>query len=520
MPEIATWVPETYECITRPVAIGIVRDLAKKLGMSPDLRINFPGLSEAVAQAGSNLTNNPMGNNYWPNSDKIFMEVTETSRDANALATPVFRPDNPPVFHDPRVHTLIRPIYDPTEMVLSLRYRAPDRVTAERWRDDIITRYHRGRVEMLHEVTYSYQIPYAFIEILSAISTMKEAVAPYGEALIDWVRTYISPKATTIVGLDGRNPVLSIGETQQKVIGWFDFEFTPENPQKDNDLGACTVSFQYHIDYDKVVQCAMSYPLVVHNQLISSRYRDTNRPYLLADQKVEPSLTTSYFEKIVPGMRQRYLPTIPWVRIPSYDSWNIPTGRKTLSPLMSIMTQVDTTDSSKLINLGQLGDYTVDPDIMAFLAGEGPYLDTFGQSVFHFTLFEESTPLPDGHMTWQSTYDLYFDQPLDLRERYHLVWSVVNDLSLLTRDALVRLGNHSAAALKILAAIGNGTDPCIRLIPLPKPINGMLYPEQFLKYAAAINACRARGRGVLSNTTLPLTLGNFLLNAVPATATT
>jgi hypothetical protein len=51
--------------------------------------------------------------------------------------------------------------------------------------------------------------------------------------------------------------------------GWFDFQAVPEVGGKEDEADTWTIGFDYHFHYEKPIECAMYYPLMVHNPMRS-----------------------------------------------------------------------------------------------------------------------------------------------------------------------------------------------------------------------------------------------------------
>lgn len=508
MPRVSTWVPETEQAITRPVATNIIRELTTILRMDPDLQIVYPGASDQIAQAGSTLQPTAAGNNFFPSMEKVIVEVSESSDETRALSTDVLQKEYPSVFADPRVQTKIWPVYVHTEMVISFKYMAPNKTKVNQWKDDIRLRYSQGRVENLHEITYHYGIPYSYLTLLQAISEMKEAVAGYGENIVDWVTSHMVPNATNIVTLSGGSPQLVIAETQEAVIGWFDFTLEPAPAQKDNDTGPWVATFEYHVAYDKPVQCGMEYPLMVHNQLIDQKFRGSNIPSTLGQRKHYQSLSRQNMNHLTPRAFQKAYPSLGWYRVPSFDDWVPKHTARVTANVMTFMLQVDDTDPYLIMDLQDLGDYNIDPDVLGFLATEGQYAGTYRDSVFYFSLYETERDIPNTTLTWGNDFNIRSTLAMDKRKTYHLRWAALTDLTMLNTAAQNRLCANGRAGLKILMSL-MGDERL--LIPLPKLVNGAIGRSDFLAFANQLNIRRRGAARILTNTGVMMTVGTYYI---------
>lgn len=505
--------PATQENVTRPVAMATVNHLLMILGMDPKIQVNFPDMSEEVAQPGTTVTPVAQGNpaNFFTGDQKVFIEVSETSDESRAMSTKVLGKEAPPVFNDPRIKVSVWPIYTHTEMVISFKYRAVSRTAANQWRDDIRLRYNQGRVENVQTIEYHYGIPYKFLEILSAINVMKEAVAGYGETFGQWIQKFGTQRLTSASTLAGTEPQMVVGETQEGAIGWFDFELEPQPLSKEDDTGPCIASFEYHLAYDKPVQCGMEYPVMIHNQIIDAKYRaNYNKPPTLGQRGRYTSFSRSRMDHFTRGMYQGLYTSMPWVRVPSFDDWVPLYTSEATANVMTFLLQVEQQDPYYLLNLKDLGGYTIDPDILQFMVGEGPYINQYRQSVFFMTLYDEVGPVMENAFSYQPDFQVRTVKALDMRTMYHLRWAALTDLTMLSIPAQQRLCQNGIAALKILASLAG--DEQTRL-PLPKLTNGVLTRSQLMEYGNLLNARRRAGARVMTDGQPRRTVGTYIVSA-------
>jgi hypothetical protein len=505
--------PATHENVTRPVAQSVINYLIQILGMDPKIQVNYADLAEEVAQPGSTITPVAQGNpaNFFTGDQKIFIEVSEAADETRAMSTKVLGKEAPPVFNDNRIKVSVWPIYTHTEMVISFKYRAVSRTQANQWRDDIRLRYNQGRVENIHTIDYHYGIPYQFLEILSAINVMKEAVAGYGESFGQWIMNHGTPRLTSASTLAGTQPQMVVSETQEAAIGWFDFEMEPQPLSKEDDTGPCVVSFEYHLAYDKPVQCGMEYPVMIHNQIIDVKYRDGyNKPATLGQRGRYTSFSRSRMDRFTRGMYQGLYSSMPWLRVPSFDDWVPLYTSDVTANVMTFLLQVDPQDPYYLLHLQDLGGYTIDPDVLNFMIGEGPFINSYRQSVFYMALYDDLGPAMENAISYKPDLQLRSEKALDMRTTYHLRWAAMTDLTMLSKPAQQRLCQNGPAALKILASLAG--DEMAR-IPLPKLTNNALSREQLLEYGNLLNTRRRAGARVMTDAQPRRTVATYIVSA-------
>lgn len=509
MPRTATEVKETIESITRPVTYEILRQLYPLLNLPGKTSLMLPGMVESVPNVGSTL-----GYDGDPNRFKykgqLQVEVTELPIEDEVLTIAVQRLEHEPIFHDPLLAVRIVPIYSATQLTLSCVYRAPNRVMAQRFRDEALMRTGQGRKESLHEFHYHYSLPDGYMELLRVIHRMREEVEPYGEDFDTWFTNHITKRATNLTTQIGTQSLVAIAEHQVTAFGWFDFLAAPEPAVKDQDTGPYNLSFTYTVNYDKVIGCTIQWPLMVHNQIIDEAYRHTpnaSGTQINPDRRgIRPSVSRKALNHFVDQH-------LPYVRrnqgfvIPEYDDW-IPSGvHPSTASVLTAMLEVNLDDRREILSLYELGDYEIDPEILLFLRTEAPWLNIYGESVIHLTLYRDGDPIDDGSLIIDEDLNVRSRIDLNPRERYHLRIELITDLTLLTADAMRRLRLNGAVCLKIIQTLQERLTGGTSLPPL---IGGQVVGlTDLLKWADAINQGRAKITQTLDYRML--TVGGFTI---------
>jgi hypothetical protein len=449
MPKVSVQVPEVYEAISRPVAIEVLRDLMSRTGVPKEASVRYTGMGDLpIPQPGSTLEN-PSLEARFPSSTRFAMEVTEDYWSEAPFYQPNLRPEHQVVFKDNALEVYIKPVYQPTEVTITVQGRFEDKTSAIRWRDDLRKMVGAGRVENIHEVSYHFPIPREYIVILNKIYQMREAVDGYGEALGDWLKTSFDERMTVITNQAGRHPTISVAEHQTGIVGWFEFGAEPPPPEKESDVGPYTVSFDYKFIYEKCIACVMQYPLVIHNQLMPADFRDTKRAFYPEKRPSYKSLSrslTDHYTQVYPEAYDGYV----GIPIPYYDDWLPDYRQPGLTDLMRIMLGVDVNDRYALMDLTQLGNHEIQADAIEYLLEYPQGVLQKGESIFQAILYKRRTPQKQDMMTIDENLVLRSTVELSLRENYHMVIGLAYELQALTTAARERLRRRGVFAQKIL----------------------------------------------------------------------
>ena len=489
MPKLLLMVPETYDSVTRPIVHEISRQVMKNTGIAADTPILYPDDTEATYQPGSTLTKDSE-NNFFGHGTRLKISVDEEYDNDRILSSAMYRPENLFVFLDRELSTHIKPAYSHTQVTLTFEHRATDKTAALKWRDDIRARVSMDRDTFMHKITYSYAIPDVMLEILKEIHRLRENQAGYGEDYETYFGANVSGKATKLTNQVGGWETWSIGETQAGIVGWFDFEAAPEKGGKEEGA-AWTISFSYRFNYDKPIACVMQYPLMIHNQVISRKYRDSAKPYQIEDHRLAYALSRENFRVFEKGGHLEQYCRPDGIALPSFDEFIpefvVPGTYRVFTAMLALKPD-NLTQLADLTNLTK--DYRIHPDVLEFIKGEVPYMTRPGYSVFHMSLYDDVYLQEQDAISVTPDLKVVANRPLNLRRNYHIRMGVVKDLVSLGPEAKERLRRHGRACLIILSSI----DCSLKKLGLLPPLLGDNYipKDAFDKVIEEIN------RGVIS----------------------
>lgn len=455
MPKIITPTPDLNSSVMRPVVYGIVRDILQRTGLSSDTPIIYPDEFEGVRQMGSAMTTED--ENRFRASNQIEIETKETYDEARLMSTPVMRQEYRSVFSDKGIQTAIFPVMSRTELEISVRFRARDKTTATRWRDDIRARFGQGRSVQTHQIEYNYALPVEFINRLMALHELREKQAGYGQTFDEWMSQCLTRRATIATDVAGGNGAWVIGERQIEVTGWFDF-VTPEEATRESDPTGWTTSFTYKTQYDKPIELCMFHPVIVHNQVIPKEYRQSTTLLDTRDRVKEYGNTTGLIDQYSAGHVYRFTLPGPGAIIPYWDEFYTRNTLPQTVTLATMLTAITAEDRKSLLNFNDLGERTLDSDILAFLLNrESSFVARRRQSVFFITLYEDEDFVDSSRITLSSDGRLSAVSDLSLRRTYHVRLSVHLDWRNLAKPALDRLRQHPVVVIKLLRFLGYAT---------------------------------------------------------------
>lgn len=484
MPNINLPINDLLATAERPIIFDVVKKVMDLTRISSKTQLRYFGEDAKAAQWNSTLDQNNQFNNLWPVVENLTIEVEEDFNTDRMLSMAVKTDENPYIFYDRALNIYIKPVKSPTNITIRFKYKAKDRNQAIRWRNEIRTRTAMNRDINMHELTYSYHLPEAYLDVLEDIWKLREHIGGYGDTYPEWFKKCSNGQMTIVTNLAGKQPHIVVAERQAEVQGWFDWEGAPEKPEKDGDEGMFTISFSYKFIYDKPINTVFNYPIVIHQQILPKKYRFSDPAYSVQALWKQYSQSGMAFSQFMTGTQLTKSIANKGLTIPAFDQYietstNVPSCTLRVFTLFTI---ISPTDRTTLFNLGDLGDFNIDADILAFMKNsEYSHMTTSYASIFCLNLYEDENVMADGILSVDSNLNVAATSPLDLRKTYRIRLSLVCDMSYLTSSALSRIKRNPVIRTKLVEAINaavsnGGNDPYIRknkLLPYDYSLIGL-----------------------------------------------
>lgn len=455
MPNISIPTVGLNSAAIRPAILDIVRQVKEITKIPMDSRVSFVGELEAAYQKGSALTQDTTDRLDLPFSDKVTIEVQSEFNEANVLSTAVRQAEHAPVFIDNALGILIKPIYGKLDFTINFIFRSESENDGINWRNAIKTHISMMRDVNIHDITYHYVIPKEYVYILAEIHRLRENVDPYGEDLETYLSTHSTTRMTAISNQTGSQRELGVAEKQIRILGLYDFTISPEKQSRDEVGSAWATTFSYRVSFDMPVMVNMEYPIMIHNQMLEYPYISDEKSYDLDQVDKRYSLSTGYLSHFESNVQtDQALARTQVVRIPVFDEF-VPTSQPhATQPMFTAMCSIDEADKKSLLNLKELGDFQLDPDVVEFLKEEYGYLTLPYKSIFHISLYKWSALSTDKTIYVDNQLNVKSREDLSLRVNHRVVFSAVTDISMIDKAGLKRLKRYPVAAVKALKAIG------------------------------------------------------------------
>ncbi len=447
------------ESILHPVFMGVLKDL----------KLMILGHLEAPVRVG--YKNTKMRNKNWmlgnirkrdlhKSHDVIFTALYNNEYEQNAVTTNFREPEELPIVYDVNTELTIRPIKIPIKGVVELNLFFKSKGELEAVIAKLRRRMLRGWLEVNHTVQYTMQLPDTVSELLylhheykkhalESTETFEEFFSP----LIDIRFTYMSDQH---IG-DRKN--IGFKEQLAGVLGRFSPDLLNKKMSYDSSTGlwSIDIGYEYHFTVPDIL--LLSYQPVVYNVLLPGKYRtnvtlnndliglmNINQAGLMYDTY----LMRDYIASLT-SVNYSY------IHIPESDDHVEFKNIRCYRPLFSMLALINSNDLRSLVNLNDLGDFTLTPVIRDFLmAGEHEFITKELQSIFNLTLFDNYGNIIPVDITVDSDLNVFATEDLDISKTYRLLFSSYLSKCRLTDEALIRARNFPNLEELLTALLFNG----------------------------------------------------------------
>ena len=452
MPKPVIPINQIEETFLRPIVFKVIEDLQDISALDEDIKVYYPSESEKTPQPGSAMSDQ-YGYNRLTSDNKILLTVTEEYLETAIHTNMIMGREANPIFLDNNLGVSVNPIYKTMNITINFTVRFSNKELANVWRNRAHTKISRLKQYHLHSLPYGYNVPHATIVILREIHRLREATKPYNEDFDTYFSNHSSPKLTNIVNQAGKLSTLSVAETQNRIQGYFDFDTVPEKGSRENETEATTVSFAYKFRIDKPTDCLMIYPTSIHNQILDERFQILDNPLSHQDVETEYNYRTGILKQFEKTNHVREQSQSNGYILPYYDDFLPKTQINASKYIYSILLSLDSETPNVLMNVLDIPNFDIHPEIVAFLKTEQPWLTKPYLSVFNISLFEDRNLINYSFISIDKNMDIHNTKDLDYRKQYRIRLSVITDLKLLSKEALDRLRENKKVLDLILAII-------------------------------------------------------------------
>ncbi|WBF04866.1 hypothetical protein [Erwinia phage vB_Ea277G] len=434
MPQLNYGIPDVYESVTRPTNMNIIRSIINSTGIPEDTFIEYAGQNDGIPTYRTLLTNN---RNTEPAKmsiyDKVQVTVEEEIKDEYLFNIPFVYDDKKTIWKDPKLPVWLQPVYEHVETTLSFRYRVVDLNKAKDWQTGMRRKLGLAWKDGSFQSSYKFVVPKLILLFLEQFHKMKEAVAPEGTTLPDWLQAHAIQPNTVLTTQAGTQPEWAFKENELDILGYFDFSQVPVEEKK-QDTHTYEVSFTFKFQWERPIELVLGYPLVIHNQLVPKKFRPDNVIYDPGEIWGAASKSMSRYHQLMEAAGFKNHNSRGGMIIPFFDEfWPTQIGHD-LTNLVQFMIQVKD-DPTMVLDLKNIPGFTWNEKLLGIMTKDHKGLTKRTQSVVNIVLYIGDRPLDSSRLYVDENLVVRSTVPLKLTDVHHLRINLYTQLAFLTKEA-------------------------------------------------------------------------------------
>lgn len=408
----------TTHTVIMPMVNEITSDLNKQIIKDKDAMINNNFMYD---EDGVEFPDNIYSNDLGGSNIDISIDIEDT--EVFSKTSSVYKPINKIIVNDTDIGLNIRQIYISTKLNLAYTYRCQSKEKMNTIINRLKLYYTNSGYTMIHNLPYSFTMPYNVIDLIKNINFLKNNNDNY----LDYFNSIIKFKFDVAINRSKTYKVPTFKGIQSNIIGIFTDE--PKSIKVDKgSVPEYSISFGYSVFVQKPMGLYIQYPIMVNNKKLEDIWLGTEyyaKPMLSADGKLD---LTGIVNKLLSN--DDINKTEQMIRIPTYDRF-IPMANdsdNTRIKLVSMLLEIDNTDLHNIFNLDDL-KYIGLPDIIInYLKDNGNNIFNFGESLFYIEIYEKDY-IKDYGLTTDVNYQITTSKELKINTTYHILISILVDLN-------------------------------------------------------------------------------------------
>lgn len=473
MANLRVEIRDTQETITRRIALDVVKGIAGALSLPPEVTVHFPSMEDTERVRLTENTDEAAKRMYPSCTFKIV--VTDITDEQYAQATLIQKNETRPIFRDTKLGILASPVYERRIMTINLAINCPDKVIADRIRNDMRYSSLNNRLGLFHEAEYHYIIPDVFLAILTRLFKSTNEYRDDAQTMGEWLDERFDTQVVRKSTVAGVHTAFVKNEVIKLLYGLFDFKGQPNETQSEEHGTKHVIEFGYEVKYDRPLSLMLEYPIFIHNRRIDKQLIDFGRKYVYEDLLEIPTRTT--YLNALHGRMRDLRDANDGISIPHYDDWSPKHTHPYTQTLFKIRVIVNQDDSRELFNLGELGEVNFKEPVLRYMRKNNNEVLNHRQALILVTLYINGEIADSDKLTLDSDLNLRTTMPMCPQNNYHIRISAYTKLRHLTQGGSDELRNNPDVCNIVLGGI-DGRLIANGVLPL-KPIGNTITKRDF-----------------------------------------
>lgn len=457
MPRVNIPITQTDSTITRSVARSVVKELLHLTGIG--------GRPITYKQRTNQQINFTTADELKPlvldSQNMLVVEYNEVL-DPEQLNPSRARVPYGPIMSAPAYGIRLSPYHSETVMDLTITLRDTNYNSLIEWLAKLNLQSQIKSGSNLHDLEYNYNIPLSIVAYVNSMYTACTTKDSIGLSPVEFMDRYFNPGVVVRRNVDGSARSLAISVTNLSALG--SFINIPDTASTEKEGSYSEVVISYRLTYAKPTSIELFFQPFVHNQFINT---DGLLPHAVRTPVQAPdTVNPPAHLQTLDQYPNKALDVPNSVFLLNVDKWYPTTPTPHTNSIVISPFQISDTIPSLLLNLTDLLGTNLDQDMLdLILRAEMDVVNVYASPIL-VEVFAVSDITKIVPITVSPTLDVETTVAIDLRARYYIRVSLVNDLSQVSLHNLMYSPTDLLQVVRYL-------DPTINMLvqPRPKPTN-------------------------------------------------
>lgn len=381
------------------------------------------------------------------------LEATVTMRNNTDKAfIQEYTPDNAvPCWSDANVNAHLRLKRFTRTVEIRIRSISSSKGEADRWLNQYQHRVVAGALQLHESAHYEVIVPDAFPYIIKEIHRVRESNAGYGDTFEDYLDSHFLVPHAIRYNQAGQHKTLVLREVLRNIGIAVPVEI-PEITRTDSGGWEAELTLEFDLDVPSILH--LEYSPFIHNRLMSSTFYDNtfNRNAVSRTSFSYGSPHGRLLGAMNDTMGPNVYRTTPYV-YPPFDTEVINVKSAKIIPFLQTRILIDESNLRLNLDLTTLAtDIGIElhPELIPFIISERGSITKRLLGIFTVLVCGSGTPLTSDRYSVTTEGLLVADYDMNLREEYHVVIGIRDDLPFANESIIKPLLSKGKLLLALL----------------------------------------------------------------------
>ena len=428
--------------VTRPILAATIKQILRYTKLDKE-RLEFLGDNQISGNLKALLEDEDVVK--FANDSKVTIEVTdELDPDMSLTCHPEWI-NQRYIVEDAHAGYRVKPGYLPMLATISFTYLAKTLSDASAWQRRMAIYTERNMQAFKGSGAYFFALP---SEVLNELNELYRHRAENGSlqgTFVEYLKSVFHRNIDVVTNASGNNSTFVMHESQDEIIGSFDFAM-PEKPSK-GEGATHTVTFSYVVRYMIPATCVVESRPIVDGAVLPDNFMSPKATTAI-------TLEQAYDRRVLESMANAGIPKLPHgtIHIPDFIRYKPTLPYKHQEEVLSMAIVLSGDNSRQLFDLTDIGEYSINPYVLEYAKALGSDLFSYRAGAVMVSFQDEEGPCNQTNLALDGT-TVKLTVDVEHKDTYRSTFNVQTDLSKLDESSLKLLARHGKAARCILETL-------------------------------------------------------------------